>query len=171
MLVLRTVAVSLAMLMCATLPSAAAKRTMHLLAQTYALDFSRDYVFVKRMNPPGSKRDTLLFQNGNKSIIVSASLYVAENAGRLMSREAYMAKMSSEKATAVKYVNEETADGRLGSHLLGGCGQGNCFYKMQSVVEQRLWFSVVVTCDKCSADDEKAVSKLADALYLQLKKI
>lgn len=170
-MVFRTVVLSVAMLICASLPSAAAKRTMHLLADTYALNFSRDYVFVKRMNPAGSKRDTLLFQDGNKSILVSASPYVAANAGKLMSQDDYMAKMKAEKASEVKYINEETADGRLGSHLLGGCTDGNCFYKMQSVVQEKNWLSVVVTCDKCSADDTAKVSDLAESLYAQLKKL
>lgn len=170
-MILRTVLLALALLMCAAQPASAAKRTVHLLAGTYVFNFSRDFAFVKRMNPPGSKRDTLLFEKGNKSIVISASPYAAENAGKLMSREDYMAKMSSDKASAVKYVNDETPDGRLGSHLLGGCSDGNCFYKMQSVVDERIWLSVVVSCDKCSEDDAGAVAKLADTLYGQLKKI
>lgn len=169
-MVFRTVVLSVAMLLCAAAPGAAANRTMHLLADTYAFGFSRDYVFVKRMNPAGSKRDTLLFQDGNKAVLVSASLYVAENAGRIVSRDSYMAKMKAEKATEVTYVNEESKDGRLGSHLLGGCTDGNCFYKMQSVVQKRIWMSVVVTCDACSKADVKEVSALAKTLYAQLKK-
>lgn len=170
-MILRTVFLALLVLVANALPSAAAKRTMHLLAETYALDFARSYVFVKRMNPPGSRRDTVLFQDGNKTIAVSASLYVAENTGKLMSREAYMAKMKAEKAVDVKYVNDETADGRLGSHLLGGCSDTNCFYKMQTVVGERIWLSVVVTCDKCAATETKDVGKLAESLYQQLKKM
>ena len=169
-MILRTVFLSLLVLVATALPSAAAKRTMHLLAETYALDFSRSYVFVKRMNPPGSKRDTVIFQDDNKTIAVSASLYVAENTGKLMTRDAYMAKMKAEKATDVKYVNDETADGRLGSHLLGGCSDTNCFYKMQTVVGERIWLSVVLTCDKCSPADSAKVGSLADDLYQQLKK-
>ena len=169
-MILRIFFVSMLVLVSSSLPSAAAKRTMHLLAETYALDFSRSYVFVKRMNPPGSKRDTVIFQDDNKTIAVSASLYVAENTGKLMTREAYMAKMAAEKATDVKYVNDESDDGRLGSHLLGGCTDKNCFYKMQTVVGERIWLSVVLTCDQCSADDTKKVGSLADELYEQLKK-
>lgn len=170
-MVLRTLVLSLAILLCAALPGHAAKRTVHLLADTFAFDFSRDFVFVKRLNPEGAKRDTLLFENGNKAILVSASPYVPENTGKLMSRDAYLAKMAAENATDVTYINEETDDGRLGSHLLGGCSGGNCFYKMQSVVDQRVWLSLVVSCEKCSKVDMAAVSKLAGRLYEQLKRI
>lgn len=168
-MILRTLMLSLVVVLATAHPSVAAKRTMHLFTETYALDFSRSYVFVKRMNPPGSKRDTLLFQDDNKTIAVSASPYVAENTGKLMTREAYMAKMQAEKATDVKYVNDETPDGRLGSHLLGGCSDKNCFYKMQTVIDERIWLSIVLTCDQCSTADTKKVGKLVDDLYMQVK--
>lgn len=165
----RAIIVSLLVLVAATLPCEAAKRTVHLFKEPFVFNFARDYKFIKRIDPEAGKRDTVLFASGNKFIAVSASVYDPKSTGKLMSRDAFVAKMKADKATDIIYVNDETPDGRLGSHLLGSCTPKNCFYKMQSVVGQKIWLSVVVTCDDCSKADVSEVGALADKLYKQLR--
>lgn len=165
----RAIIVSLLVLAAASVPCEAAKRTVHLFTEPYVFDFSRDYKFIKRVDPEAGKRDTVVFANDNKSIAISASVYDPTSTGKLMSRDAYTAKMTADNASDIKYINDETSDGRLGSHLLGACTPKNCFYKMQSVVGQKIWLSVVVACEGCSKDDAGEIGALADKLYQQLR--
>lgn len=167
---MRAFILSFLVLAAASLPSEAAKRTVHLFTVPYAFDFSRDYKFTKREEQADGKRDTVYFSDRNRTIVISASVYDPANVGKLMSREAYTAKMKADNFTDIKYVNDETPDGRLGSHLLGACDTKNCFYKMQSVVGQKIWLSVVVACDDCSNADVSEVAMLADSLYQKLRK-
>ena len=165
----RAFILSVLVFVAATLPSEAAKRTVHLFTNPYVFDFPREYKFIKRVDLKDGKRDTVLFANKNKSIAISASAYDPAKAGKLMSREAYTAKMNTNKSTEIKYINDETSDGLLGSHLLGACDAKNCFYEMQSVVGQKVWLSVAVMCDDCSKADISEVGVLADKLYQRLR--
>ena len=166
---LRAFVLSLLVMAGASLPSEAAKRTVHLFTIPYAFDFSRDYKFIKREGQSDGKRDTVYFSYRNRTIVISASIYEPAKVGKLMSRETYTAKMKADNFTEIKYVNDETPDGRLGSHLLGACDAKNCFYKMQSVVGLKIWLSVVVACDDCSKADVDKVAMLADGLYQKLR--
>lgn len=165
----RAIIVSLLVLVAATVPSEAAKRTVHLFKEPFVFNFARDYKFIERVDPDSGKRDAVLFASNNKSIAIMASVYDPANTSKLMSRDAFVAKMKADKATDIIYVNDETPDGRLGSHLLGACTPKNCLYRMQSVVGQKIWLSVVVTCDDCSKADVSEVGALADKLYKQLR--
>jgi hypothetical protein len=165
----RAFILSLFVLAAAGLPSEAAKRTVQLFTVPYAFDFSRDFKFIKREEQADGKRDTVYFSDRNRSIAISASVYDPANVGTLLSREAYVAKMEADNLSDIKYVNDETPDGRLGSHLLGACDPKHCFYKMQSVVGQKIWLSVVVACDDCSKTDVKEVGVLAENLYKRLR--
>jgi hypothetical protein len=166
---MRAFILSLLVLAGASLPSEAAKRTVRLFTIPYAFDFSRDFKFIKREEQSDGKRDTVYFSDRNRTIVISASVYDPANVAELVSREAYTAKLKADNFTDIKYVNDETPDGRLGSHLLGACDGKNCFYKMQSVVGQKIWLSVVVACDDCSKADVDEVAMLADKLYQKLR--
>jgi hypothetical protein len=93
--------------------SEAAKRTVNLFTVPYAFDFSRDDKFFKRDREADGKRDTVYVSNRNRSIAISASVYDPENVSKLMSHEAYMAKMEADNLNEIKYLNDETSDGRL----------------------------------------------------------
>jgi hypothetical protein len=165
----RALILSFLVLAAASHPTEAAKRTVHLFSEPYVFDFSRDYKFIKREEQADGKRDTVYFSDRNRTIVISASVYDPAKVGKLMSREAYAAKMKSDKSTNIEYVNDETPDGRFGSHLVGACAAKDCFYKMQSVVGQKLWLSVIVACDYCSASDASEVANLAGNLYQKLR--
>lgn len=169
-IMVRAFILSLLVLVAANLPCEAAKRIVHLFTQPYVFDFSRDYKFIKRLDQPDGKRNTVVFANQKKSIAISSSAYDPAKVGKLMSLEAFTAKMKADGSTDIKYINDETSDGRLGSHLLGGCDAKNCYYDMQSVVDQKIWLSIVVMCDDCSTADRSEVGALTEELYRQLRR-
>lgn len=165
----RALFLSLLLLTAASLPSEAAKRTVHLFDKHYAFNFPTGYAFIKREDQEDGKRETVYFADKNRSIIISASEYDPEKVGTLLSREAFTASMLKDNSSAIKYVNDETPDGRLGSHLLGACDVSGCLYKMQSAIGQKIWLSVFVACDECSDADGSEAGRLADQLYRHLR--
>ncbi|MEI8178478.1 MAG: hypothetical protein WCG38_07505 [Aestuariivirga sp.] len=157
-------------LLSVTLPCQAAKRSVHLFGETYVFNFARDYRFVKRLNQPEERRQTVFFENHNRSIIISARTYDAADTSPLISHDAYMAEMKAANATNVKYVNEETDSGRSGSVMLGSCDGTSCLVKMSKAIDLKFWLNVVVFCEKCSPEDTKTIDRLASDLYQQVRK-
>lgn len=152
-----------------TLPAAAADRTVHIFTGTYAFQFAPDYKFKERLTLDGGKRQVLSFTNGNRSIVISGSRYNADATEPLEAEAAYMAKRTADKATNVIYQNDETDNGRAGSHLVGYCVNQSCLYEASRAIGRKFWLNVEVACDGCSAENAKEVSDLAQALYRQLK--
>lgn len=165
----RTATLFALILLAGTLPCEAAKRSVHLFGGTYVFNFERDFRFVKRLNEPEKRRETVTFEKDGKSIIVSGSIYDAASTAPLISREAFMAKMAAAQATNVKYVNEERDEGRAGSVLIGSCNALSCLYKMSRDIDRKLWISVSVLCSPCQDKDAQETGALAETLYKQIK--
>lgn len=165
----RAAAISALCLFALTLPSEAAKRSVHLFGDTYAFNFARDYRFVERAGSPAEKREKVVFARGNLSIVISGSIYDPANTAPLISREAFMAKMATAGVANVKYVNEEVDEGRGGSVMLGSCQGAACLYKMSRALGQKIWLSVTISCEACTPRQSTETGQLADELYAQLK--
>lgn len=154
-----------------TLPGEAAKRSVHLFGETYTFNFGRDFTFIKRIDKDDGNRQTDAFVSGNRSIVVSASRYVASNTEPLVGRDLFLARTAAEGATGIMYVNDETEGGRGGSTMTGACKSGSCVYRMARAIGKKYWLSIVVRCDACSPTQAEDTRNLADTLYRQLKKI
>lgn len=166
---LKRVVIVILALVAFTLPSHAAKRSVHLFGETYVFNFTRDFVFTRRVDMPDGSRQTVTFNNGNRSLVVSASRYDAARTEPLASRESFVAKAETGKATGITYVNEETDNGKGGSSLVGFCKQGSCMYRMSRALGQKYWVSVIVLCAACTPAQAEDSRTLADTLYQQLK--